>query len=354
TAQQKVAVKVSVTDDVGVGKVKWAAGTQGESYFTNSGTEIANDSIVNITSNGYYTFYAEDQVGNKQVYTLNVTNVDLTAPTIDIQVSPETTVGLNANVTINYGDSTIKQYKVGTSNATWTNYTAPFAISSYTILSNNWQNADGTVTIYAKGKDSAGNEITVQKKVVSLDLDKPTVPIIQSNSGYAVLTSYGVIIDAKTTITYDTRTDIDNYYSIDNGINWLKYTGEFNIATGTVIAKSVKKSTGLEVIVSKTISMPADAILKEAYDGNDSTSEIRNNVDLYMQVDSSMGGKNIRFKGSVMYAPISLTFLNENKTEISSISRGSSVDEICTIPVGTQHFLVLMVICYLQLIQQKL
>ncbi|MNI04531.1 hypothetical protein D3C73_574540 [compost metagenome] len=165
TAAQKVSVRVAVTDDVEVGRIKWAKGLLGESYFLNGGTEIQNNSVVNITENDYYTFYAEDRVGNTQVSTLNVTNVDLTPPKIDIQVSPEGTVGLSATATINFGDSTIKQYKIGTSNATWTNYTTPVSLSSYTILTNNWQNTDKTVTIYAKGKDTAGNEVTVQKKL---------------------------------------------------------------------------------------------------------------------------------------------------------------------------------------------
>ena len=82
---------------------------------------------------------------------------------------------------------------------------------SYAVLNNNWQNADGTVTIYAKGKDSLGNEVTVQKILVNLDLDAPSNPIITSSSGYPVINIYGVTNNASVTITYDNRTDIDNY-----------------------------------------------------------------------------------------------------------------------------------------------
>jgi hypothetical protein len=351
---QKVAVKVNVTDDVEVGKVKWAAGSQGESYFTTQGTEIVNNSIVNITSNGYYTFYAEDKVGNKQVYTLNVANVDLTAPAIDIQVNPETTVGLTANVTIDYGDSTIKQYKVGTSNVTWTNYTTTFAITSNTVLANNWQNTDGTVTIYAKGKDSAGNEVTVQKKVLSLDLDKPKAPVIQSNSGYPILTNYGVKLDAITTITYDIRTDIDNYYSIDNGTIWKIYTGQFELSTGTVIAKSVKKNTGLAVSVSKTVTMPSDAIAPAAYDGNDSSTVLGTGGRIYkmgyMIVDSTMWENSIRVLWSTGYynyyksnQPAYIKFMDSSNNVISTISANARyMNDIYTIPVNTVKMQVII------------
>jgi hypothetical protein len=343
TAMQKVAVKVNVTDDVEVGIVKWAPGILGESYFSSGGTSIANNSIVNITSNGYYTFYAEDRVGNKQVYTLNVTNVDLTAPKIDIQVSPETTVGLNANVTINYGDATLKQYKIGTSNAVWTNYTATFAITSNTILANNWQNADGTVTIYAKGKDTAGNEITVQKKVVSLDLDKPKLPVINSTASYPILASYGVIFDDTTTIVYDNRTDIDNYYSTNNGTTWTLYTASIHVSSGTIIAKSVKKGSGLEVSVSQTVTMPADALKAQAYDGNNSTY-ISNATNQYMAVDSTMQGKNMRVKWNVAAngpSTQSIVFLNESRQIISQIDKtvynqNLMYDEVYTIPLNTK------------------
>ncbi len=342
TAQQKVAVKVSVTDDVAVGKVKWAAGVQGESYFTNSGNEIANNSVVNITSNGYYTFYAEDQVGNKQVYTLNVTNVDLTAPVIDIQVSPETTIGLTANVTINYGDSTIKQYKVGTSNATWSTYTNTFAISSYTILAKNWQNADGTVTIYAKGKDTAGNEVTVQKKVVSLDLDMPNKPVINSNAGYPILMAYGIDYDTNTTIIYDTRADIDNYYSLDNAATWQKYTGSFKCSEGTLIAKSVKKDTSLETTITQTILKANDALKSAAYDKNTGTAHTLNSVTPgIIKVDSSLWGGSIRLNRNLwQYGRLDyIEFLSSSNIQLGKgilapLGDGTYNDSF-TIPIGT-------------------
>ncbi len=339
TATQSLSVRVSVTDDVAVGPVKWAEGLIGESYFTSGGNTILNNSIVKITSNGYYTFYAEDKVGNKQTYTLNVTNIDLTAPKINIQVEPEITVGTASNVTIDYGDSTTKQYKIGESNSTWLTYTNTFALSSYTVLANNLQNVDGTVTVYAKGKDTAGNEVTVQKKIVNLDLDKPQEPVIISKSGYATLASYGVILDTTITIEYDTtRTDIDNYYSIDNGVTWEIYTGSFQLANGNVIAKSVKKSTGLEVSVTKTLAMPSDAIRTEAYDGNDTTYTSISNQ--YIQVDSSMQDKNVRlYWVPGLYSVMQITYLDENKNVITTTSTSTTGEIVYKIPTGTKWML---------------
>ena len=340
TATQKLGIKVNVTDDVMVSKIKWAKGTLGESYFTTGGTEILNNSIVNITENAYYTFYAEDGVGNKQVYTINVENIDLTPPIITISATPENMISTTSQVTIDYGDSATKQYKIGSS-TTWLTYTAAFNVSSYTVLTNNWQNSDGTVTIYAKGKDSVGNEVIVTKKLVNLDLDMPNKPVIVSNAGYPILTSYGVKFDDVTTITYDSRTDIDNYYSVDGGTTWIVYTEQIHLASGAIIAKSVKKDTGLMVSVSKTISMPADAITINAYDGNDATSvNVPISVLYYMKVDSSMQGKPFRivWQGDSSNYYLNLVFLNSSKTAISNITEttGKVTESIIQIPEGTE------------------
>ncbi|MDF2865656.1 MAG: hypothetical protein K0R72_465, partial [Clostridia bacterium] len=241
-------------------------------------------------------------------------------------------------------DSTIKQYKVGTSNATWSTYTNTFAISSYTILANNWQNADGTVTIYAKGKDSAGNEITVQKKVISLDLDRPKIPVIQSSAGYPILTSYGIILDANTTITYDSRTDIDNLYSVDNGITWKVYTGQFNFPSGTVIAKSVKKTTGLEISASKTVTMPSNAVPLSGYDGNDTTGY--RIASTYILVDSSMQNEDMRMRlathsngGAVT---INYLDINGNALLTKTYNTTMTFDLIQKIPIGTVRVYISM------------
>lgn len=347
TATRKLGIKVSVTDDVMVSKVKWAKGILGESYFASGGTEILNNSIVNITENAYYTFYAEDGVGNKQVYTINVENIDLTPPIITISATPEDTVGTLSQVTIDYGDSTTKQYKIGSS-TTWLSYTAAFNVSSYTVLTNNWQNADGTVTIYAKGLDSVGNEVIVTEKLLNLDLDMPNNPIINSNYGYALLTSTGITVDGTTYITYDTRNDIDNYYSIDGGTTWLKYIEPFQYTSGNIIAKSVKKGSGLEATVSKNIAMPSNAINNLAYDNNSSTYFAGSGGAYYINIDESAVGKQIQisgyhynFSGNDSNA---IKFLDANKNAIATYTKTNTGSNYTytnnyTIPTGTRYLM---------------
>ena len=109
------------------------------------------------------------------------------------------------------------------------------------------KNEDGSLTIYAKGIDQAGNEEEVKEITYVLDLNEFATPIINASDGYPILTSTGMILGRPTYITYDpTTTDVTNYYSIDNGVTWKEYTGGITLVSGEIIAKSVRESTGLE------------------------------------------------------------------------------------------------------------
>ncbi len=67
--------------------VKMANGERDTNYFTNNGTELqmkkedkTSTSIVNITQNGIYTIYAEDEAGNKVVKTIDITEIEEKEP----------------------------------------------------------------------------------------------------------------------------------------------------------------------------------------------------------------------------------------------------------------------------------
>lgn len=337
---RQLGIKVKVTDDVKVNQVKWAKGVKGVSYFKSEGTVISNESIVTITENDYYTFYASDYAGNEQIYTVNINNIDLTPPEIEITVDPVSAIGTSVTVSIDYGKSTTKQYKIGNS-TTWVSYTGPFTIDSNTVITNKLGNSDKSLTIYAKGKDSAGNDTTETYKLVNLDLDVPTTPVINATSGYPMLTGYGVEYNTMTSITYDTRNDIRNYYSLDGGTTWLEYKGEFKLTTGTIKAKSVKNSTGLEVSSSKTVSLPSDALGVAAYDGNNATYVSNPSKAGYIKVDPSMWEKKI-YIYSYKYNRNNdnkFDFLDKNKTRISlavDAYLNGTISTILTIPKGTE------------------
>ena len=120
------------------------------------------------------------------------------------------------------------------------------------------------------------------------------VPIIESNYAYPIITEYGVRLDGIK-IIYDTKEGLENYYSIDNGTTWNKYTGPFQIlGTVTVKAKSVKNGNILSE-TSQEVTMPIDALPSETYDGNDDTYvQPTGDVNYYINIDSTMKNKKIR------------------------------------------------------------
>jgi hypothetical protein len=237
----------------------------------------------------------------------------------------------------------------------WKIYKGPFTITSNEVIANNAVNSDYTVTIYAKGKDSAGNEIIEKKKILNLDLDAPKTPVITSNYGYPILTEYGVKADGKTSINYDTRKDITNYYSIDGGKTWNNYTGDFQyVQSGTIYAKSIKNSTGLETITSKTVTQPSDALAKEAYDENESSYIVgRKYAELkrYLLIDSNMSGKSYYIltgcsSGSDATGRVTVKYYNDNNIEIGTeITINSGIarkTDVINIPENATKMLFIM------------
>ncbi|MCI8352739.1 MAG: hypothetical protein HFJ58_03945 [Clostridia bacterium] len=140
-------------------------------------------------------------------------------------------------------------------------------------------------------KSVASIEITNVKEIVAN-------PIIQSNYGYPMLKDTGIEIDGITTILYDTKEGLKNYYSVDDGIEWKLYTGPFKMAgSGRILAKSMRNGVILSES-SKNIDIPSDALGIEAYDGDETTfGEKINSGSKKINVDSSMWNKKIRIYG---------------------------------------------------------
>ena len=284
--KQKVSVTVKATDDVALDVIKYAKGNQSVDYFNNNGTLVNNNTTVMLDENGEWTFYAVDKVGNAIIEVITVENIDTTAPQIVITDITEE-FGSTARISIDYGDSDLKQYKI-CSTGTYTNYTGIIEINGTDYSS--CQNSDGSLTVYAKGKDQAGNETEVTEDIYTIDLDKPAAPIISASAGYPILTEYGVKYDDALTVVYDNRSDIINYIDLGNGEGWKVYTGSEHVASGTVKAKSVKKTTGLESdVVTKSVTRPSNALGSAAYDGDKSTAASGDGT--IIKVDSSMIGK---------------------------------------------------------------
>ena len=291
---RKVDLLVTAKDNNKVSEVKYAKGSNTGSYFLDNGISIQNNSVVTIEENGVYTFYAVDEAGYEVVKELEITNIDKEAPNIDINILNKT-LSYKTEIEIIYGDSIVKQYKIG--NGSWLNYTDKFEVTSYEYLNNNL--VDGKAIIYAKGIDEAGNESIIEKEILVLDLDMPSMPVINSESNYPILTLYGITNGNKTTIVFDDRSDITNYYKVDDN-EWIEYTNEISVIGSTIYAKSVKKDTGLEINSNKIITTPIGALEGTAYDGNEETYAVFNPYSSvkyrYLYISDEMQQKNVYIK----------------------------------------------------------
>ena len=327
-AARQINVTVNAIDEFGIDKVKWSKGEQTKEYFKKNGNGIRNGSSFKVEENGKYTIYAVDYVGNEVIKVIEITNIDKEAPNIRINILTES-YGTEAEIEIEYGDSIKKEYKIG-KNGNYKDYTGPIKITSNEVL--DLVNEDGSLTIYGRGTDEAGNVSEVSEDVYILDLDAPAIPEITAAAGYPILTEYGVKLGSKSYIKYDNRDDIINYYSIDNGATWKVYTGPFEITSGTIKAKSVKKESGLTIEATKKVDMPSDALGIEAYDGDNNTAAMSG----YLNVSSNMWNKKVEIvDAEAQYgAKEKIEFLDGNDNILLSKS-GINKSQIIEIPENT-------------------
>ena len=318
TPKQKVTLLISATDDGEVDSLLYEVGSKKVDYFKKNGIGLKNPSTITINENGKYTFYAVDALGNETIQEIEITNIDKTAPDIEINVL-STTIGTSTEVEINYDDSITMQYKVGETGE-WKDYTGKFVLSSYDLF--DLKNQDGSLTIYAKGKDQAGNEQTVKELTYVLDLNPFAEPIIDASDGYPMLTTTGMIQGKPTYITYDQNTtDVTNYYSIDGGVTWKEYTGGVTLVSGEIQAKSVRESTGLEFKSSSNVVVPTNAVGVDTYDNNLQTSEsLAKSSNKMFTVNKNLYGEKIKiYTGNNVSSTSTIKLYDKDKNLLSTI-----------------------------------
>ena len=332
-AARQINVTVNAIDEFGIDKVKFVKGEQTKEYFKKNGNGIRNGSSFKVEENGKYTIYAVDYVGNEVIKVIEITNIDKEAPNIRINILTES-YGTEAEIEIEYGDSVKKEYKIG-KNGSYKEYTGTIKITSNEVL--DLANEDGSLTLYGRGTDEAGNVSEVSEDVYILDLDAPAIPEITAAAGYPILTEYGVKLRSKSYIKYDNRDDIINYYSMDNGATWKVYTGTFEITSGTIKAKSVKKESGLTIEATKNVDMPSDALGPEAYDGDpESYIGIGYSKHNILNISKEMMGKSFYLKilrNTGVYDSIYLYFYDSNNKVISSIKWSRDYSEYANLKI---------------------
>lgn len=272
---ENIQIFIKVNSDKGINTINCP---NGNTIDANGKNDIAID--YEIEKDKEYIFEAKlnDESISRKV--IKVGDKDL-EEIININVTPEDKLQANLDIAYNTADIlTNKQYRIGNAK-NFINYTNELKINSQEILDNNLGvNEDKTVTIYAKALNDEGVGIELEKKVTCLDFDNANKPIldpIETTSEYATIFSYGVGLMCKAQVTFDSRTDTNDFYSTDNGNTWQQATEKTLIISDTIIikTKSVKKESGLTTYGDNFVATgnptAKNAIGVNAYDGNDST-----------------------------------------------------------------------------------
>ena len=131
---------------------------------------------------------------------------------------------------------------------------------------------------------------------------KPEIKQNESNA-YPILTEYGVEINKIVEIDYGENTN--NYYSLDNGNSWIKYTedGIKMEKEGTILAKSViDGEIAKEAKENITMQLADDALGLEAYDKDEETAFKINKSDFKeykINIDTNVNLKKIEIYANV-------------------------------------------------------
>ena len=129
---------------------------------------------------------------------------------------------------------------------------------------------------------------------------KPEIKQNESDA-YPTLTEYGVEINKIIKIDYGENTN--NYYSLDNGNSWIKYTEdgisikkEGNILAKSVINGEITRETQEDI----SVQLANDAVTKDWIDGDENTAAGlgRFTRNKFLLVDESAIGKKIKMKSN--------------------------------------------------------
>ncbi|WP_231734930.1 hypothetical protein [Bacillus sp. FJAT-29937] len=180
----EIDVSVEVVDNNPIIEKKWAIGIQDISYFQTGGTEVINDKFI-VSVNGIYTVFAKDSAGNESLQTIEISNIDMDAPDAAlIEASTTAPTNQDVEVTITYSnDVIVREYKIGT--GAWQTYSGPISVSS-------------NDTVYARGKDAAGNWSEESSLVISnIDKIAPVIAITGVSNGETFVNEVTPIVSVE-------------------------------------------------------------------------------------------------------------------------------------------------------------
>ncbi|MFJ7696824.1 MULTISPECIES: hypothetical protein [Lysinibacillus] len=155
---QNVTVNISATSQNGISVTKWASGNQSLSYFNTAGTNVTVGYFM-ASTNGIYTVYVKDNIGNDSVKTITISNIDKTAPTLSI-TRTTTSTQVTFNVTASDSESGVNRIVkpdrsvVNSSSTTFTAITnGNYIFEAYDTLGNRGTKTESVTTLTTKRLD---------------------------------------------------------------------------------------------------------------------------------------------------------------------------------------------------------
>ncbi len=213
---------VTVTDNLsGVSSTKYLWSTKSENVQENEITNVLEEgqTITTPKETGEYYLWilVEDKVGNKAITKSNVFNIDNTAPTLEIQYTPNTYTKENVTAKI-----TANEEIQGV--AGWT-----LSVDKRVLTKEYTENTEETITVM----DLAGNETTQDIQINKIDRENPTISL--SSNG-----TVETVKEANTTVTVT-----DNL----SGVSSIKYLWSTK-------SENVQESEITNVLEGQTITTP--------------------------------------------------------------------------------------------------
>lgn len=162
------------------GQFKWAAGQQAADYFRSGGTLIVNNNFL-AGSNGKYTVYAADQVGNETFQTITIDQIDLIPPSLTL--TPSTGAPTSQDVII---DVSALDQESGIAELKWAkgDLNAAYFAQGGSVFNDSFLvSENGIYTVYAR--DNAGNETVQTMSVTNIFKTGPSLSLSLSSTSWS-------------------------------------------------------------------------------------------------------------------------------------------------------------------------
>lgn len=183
-----------------------------------------------VTSNGTYSFKAYDYAGNVTTKSITVSNIDKTAPTLNVSLSSSALTNRNLTISFSADDANF-DYVLKPDNSKSTTKTGSFGISSNGVY-------------VFKAYDKAGNSVTKTLTVSNIDKTNPSLSLTvnTTNPSKNVIISY--------------VGDDEHFKSIalPNGSTTTSKTGTYTVSSNGTFTFKASDSVGNETTKTITIS----------------------------------------------------------------------------------------------------